>query len=227
MDHDLHCHIVHVSGTRMIAQGTDGLSRGNMLQGVFTWKQMQEFVPLHLNAGERSPKLISWVKGWYPNPDLHELTHVDWFDAVQVQSIHHCLWVPAPASAETAIEQLCYTRLKRPQATHVILVPRLLTLRWRKQLSKTSDLILTINCGPSFWDTTQHEPLLISVCFPLMRYKPWRLQGTPFLERAERSVREVQAAGERGLGTVLHELFVQARALESLPKHLVRQLLQG
>ena len=41
---------VHVAGTRMIQQGTDGLSRGNMFEGVMTGQRLLSFVPLHLGA---------------------------------------------------------------------------------------------------------------------------------------------------------------------------------
>ena len=58
MQRDVHCHIVHVAGTRMIAQGTDGLSRGDLDQGVFGGRGMTEFVPLHLGTCERSPGIV-------------------------------------------------------------------------------------------------------------------------------------------------------------------------
>lgn len=47
---DLIIHVVHVAGKRMIAQGTDGLSRGNKLTRAMQGVQMEAFVPLHLNA---------------------------------------------------------------------------------------------------------------------------------------------------------------------------------
>ncbi len=42
--------IVHVAGTRMIAQGTDGLSHGIILEGVMSGKNMLHFVPLAQSA---------------------------------------------------------------------------------------------------------------------------------------------------------------------------------
>ena len=44
--------LIHVSGTRIIAQGTDGLSRGDMLEGVLTGREMLSYVPLHRSALE-------------------------------------------------------------------------------------------------------------------------------------------------------------------------------
>lgn len=40
-------HLVHVAGTRMIDQGTDGLSRGNMCEVVMKGKDILSFIPLH------------------------------------------------------------------------------------------------------------------------------------------------------------------------------------
>jgi hypothetical protein len=45
-------HVVHVAGTRMIAQGTDGLSRRIMLEGVVQGKEMLSFVDLSKTAIE-------------------------------------------------------------------------------------------------------------------------------------------------------------------------------
>jgi len=48
MNHSLFAHLIWVAGTRMIGQGTDGASRGDMSNG---------HVPLHLDALERLPEL--------------------------------------------------------------------------------------------------------------------------------------------------------------------------
>jgi hypothetical protein len=50
-------HVIHVAGTRTIRQGSDGLSRGDLLTGVMAGQSMLSFVPLHLSATERFPLL--------------------------------------------------------------------------------------------------------------------------------------------------------------------------
>ena len=57
-------HLVHVVGTRMIAQGTDGLSRGSFLEGVARGEHMLSFVDLAFNAFERQPALLKFVQSW-------------------------------------------------------------------------------------------------------------------------------------------------------------------
>ncbi len=54
LHHGLRLHLIHVSGTRMQAQGTDGLSRGDLTNGVMNGADMLSFVPLHLLAFDRS-----------------------------------------------------------------------------------------------------------------------------------------------------------------------------
>lgn len=56
--------VVHVAGTRMIAQGTDGLSRGSFLEGVVSGSQMLSFIDLALPATIRAPAVVEFVKSW-------------------------------------------------------------------------------------------------------------------------------------------------------------------
>jgi hypothetical protein len=53
LEYDLTLHVVHIAGTRMIAQGTDGLSRGIFLEGVVWGEDMLSFVDLLRTAIER------------------------------------------------------------------------------------------------------------------------------------------------------------------------------
>jgi hypothetical protein len=62
--HDAEIVVSHIAGTRMIAQGTDGVSRGALNQGVTTGMDMLSFIPLHLTAIERNPQVLGWVKSW-------------------------------------------------------------------------------------------------------------------------------------------------------------------
>ena len=56
--------IRHVAGTRIISQGTDGLSRGDMLEGVIKGREMLSYVPLHLSALNRDLSLQNWICTW-------------------------------------------------------------------------------------------------------------------------------------------------------------------
>ena len=72
-------HIFHVAGTRMIAQGTDGVSRGFLGEGIMSGETMVSFIPIHMSALERSIGLTDWIKEW-AGQDVIELNPIDWFD---------------------------------------------------------------------------------------------------------------------------------------------------
>jgi hypothetical protein len=61
MNSDLIIHVIHVAGTWMMAQGTDGTSRGNKSMGAMREIPVERFCPLHQSAFEQSPELKSWV----------------------------------------------------------------------------------------------------------------------------------------------------------------------
>jgi hypothetical protein len=49
----------------MIAQGTDGVSRGFWGHGVMGGAVMSAFVPIHQTSVERSPvELVPWIRKW-------------------------------------------------------------------------------------------------------------------------------------------------------------------
>jgi hypothetical protein len=54
-------HVINIAGTRMISQGTDGLSRGDMITGAMGGADMLTFIHLALMAVERQPELMEWV----------------------------------------------------------------------------------------------------------------------------------------------------------------------
>jgi hypothetical protein len=61
MQYQIIIHMVHVSGKRMIAQGTDGCSRGVLMEGVMAGKDMLLFVDLDKSAIEDHTPLLEWV----------------------------------------------------------------------------------------------------------------------------------------------------------------------
>ena len=73
-------HVIHISGTRMIDQGTYGVSRGNFLEGVLAGLDTLKFVPLRQSALERSPGLISSINSWTLGEKVRVLTPEEWFE---------------------------------------------------------------------------------------------------------------------------------------------------
>jgi len=220
-------HVTHVAGRRMIAQGTDGLSRGHLSDGVLSGQEFLKFVPLHLTALDRQPdQLTDWIDSWFGIwGKTTWLTPEQWFTSGHQEE--RCVWTPAPAAADAALEQLAKARHKRPQHTHLVIIPRLMTARWRKFMSKICDLIFTVPIGSDIWIDSQFEPLVVGLCLPLSRHPPWRLKGTALLDRVERLLRDLPMSDPRWGGGVLRELLKRTRALEGMSTSLVREVLHS
>jgi hypothetical protein len=123
MDASLVLHVIHVSGSRMIAEGGDGGSRGDLSQGVMAGRPILDYIPLHLSAFEREPALEAWVRSWLDEKrgPLTTLRQEGWFEEGQRDG--NFLWVPPPAAAEVVVEQLGEARHKRPNCMHTTIMP--------------------------------------------------------------------------------------------------------
>jgi hypothetical protein len=98
-------HVIHISGKRMIQQGTDGLSRGDMMSGVMGGVDMLSFVPLGKGADELSGSLKRWVHTWWKSDSPAKcLTPEGWFDLSARQGWF--VWCPPPAIADAVLEQM-------------------------------------------------------------------------------------------------------------------------
>ena len=224
---ELVVHVIHVAGTRMIEVGVDGLSRGSTHEGIMTGRNMLEFMPLHLSALDRDASLKDWVLSWAneKNGDYYFLEPEDWFGEGQTRD--KCVWSPPPAAADVAVEMLGKAKHKRPKLEHIFICPRLMTNRWRKQLSKVCDVVLTIPVGTHIWGVRQHEPLLIGIAFPLIDHRPWRLRGTPLMERSLGDLSKVPETAVSWGRDILRKLFECTRGLDRLPERVVWELLHA
>jgi hypothetical protein len=212
MSGGLRLHITHIAGTRMIASGVNGLSRGNLTEGLLLQpmpSSFSTFVPLHLSAMQRSPALLSWVRSWIPFRGIQPLTPEGWF--VQGHGVtgkgsslpgggwdpelskhHWFLWDPPPATAGAAVEELSASRHKCPYLNHVFLCPRLFTQYWQKRLFKVADIILELPPGVMpFWPAEMHEPFLVALTLRFATVFPWQLRQHPGLLDLGREVQEV------------------------------------
>jgi hypothetical protein len=218
-------HVIHIAGTRMIRQGADGLSRGDMLTGVMGGESMLHFVPLHLSALERSPLLRPWIESWWPDDSLEWLSHEDWFATPHRGG--NFVWSPPPAAADAALEQMCRVQLKRPMKTsHLFVVPRLMTSRWRKKLLKTCTFSFYVPAYFDIWNKSQHEPLMIAVCLPLSKHRPWNLRHTQHVGNLERRLRPVQQFHPHRTRDLLRKFLVATRGLESVQRSVVCEMLR-
>jgi hypothetical protein len=240
-EHGFQLLVIHVSGKRMQAQGTDGVSRGQLSEGVMNGESMMSFVPLHETALERSPELKGWLKNFI-SPNLEFLSADAWFERGQdhfgsgrVHSDGHWrpvlrsgkfVWSPAPAAAWIALEELRKARIKRQNSTHIFVCPRLMTPEWLRQLNKVSDVVVTIPVGHPAWPSHMFEPLFVGLVFPFIRHQPWQLRGTPKMYAVERKLRQLwQEESFLDGSSVLRKFCEQCWGLDALSSSLVSRVL--
>ena len=183
---------VWIAGERMIAQGTDGLSRGDQTCGVMNDGKFLSHVPLNKTVfeytGDLSKELPSWLSG---GKSWKMLKEEDWFDEVFKQPTGCFVWTPSAALARVAVEQLCEVKHVHPYSCHLFLTPALMTGNWRRLLGKQSDLILTLPAGPTCWPSSCFEPLVMSLTCALLPSSPWVVRDTDWVCNWSETMREV------------------------------------
>ncbi len=140
-------HVIHVSGKRMITQGTDECSRGLLMEGVMTGHICYHLLILVAQQSNVTPQLLTWIRSWMGQPKLEALTpkrwckeghgitkgtlgnHKVWIPVHEQKNQLH-LWSPQPPVADAALENLLKARYKRTDTFHVMVVPRLMAPRW-------------------------------------------------------------------------------------------------
>lgn len=242
LDYCLIIHLIHVAGKRMIAQGTDGCSRGVLMEGVMAGKDMLSFFDLNKSAFERYLPLLWWIRSWCPDNRIAPLTPEEWFekghgivgghldkkgvwmpDHEPSGKVH--LWAPPPAIADAMLEQLLMARHKRTDTTHIVIIPRLFGPRWRRLFHKACDVTFVVPPGASFWPTDMYEPLWIGVLFPFIPHRPWCLKRAPLMVEMGWKLRQVCKESDFLAGHILRKLFKLTRRLATLPESVACGLL--
>ena len=220
-------HVIHIAGTRMIECGIDGLSRGITTEGVMQSNHIMSYVPLHLNAFERSAEMVTWFERWWPKNHigpLHIMSTEDWFKEMKTEGGY--LWIPAPGSADVCVEQMCKHIFKRPWNMHIFVCPRLWTSIWRKQLRKATDICFDMQADQNPWDSSQYEPLIFSIYFPLSKHPPWRYRRLDPVVSLERKLPRMWQGDQRRAASVLQQLCISAWRFRKVPSLLVPRVLQ-
>ena len=236
--------LCHVAGERMIHQGTDGLSRGNLLEGVMKGEEMINFIPLHLAPLERCVGLESWIRSWATDGGdaaLEILEPENWFlrghdlNGGTLKDGRHWpkyksgtyLWQPPPAVADIACEEIRKARSKRTDSTHIFICPRLLTPYWRKHLHRSADLVLVIPAGSTYWTRDMFEPLILALFLPFLPHRPWQFRRSPAILELEDRLQRMWRLGDYSQGPILRKLRQQARSMVHLPERVVFEMLHS
>ena len=111
-------HVIHVAGTRMKEAGIDGLSRGDLLEGMMKQgSDPMRFVPLSEGAGTRAGRGVeAWVRScwtlddgtpWF-GAELKLLSPKDWFLLYRIGEPR--LWLPPPPRRQWKLHWSCLAR---------------------------------------------------------------------------------------------------------------------
>ena len=155
----IYLHFVWVAGTRMIEQGTDGLSRGDMINGTMAGEMFLSFVPISDSAFDWSPKLKKWILDTLVPIGFCLLDYNNWFEFA-LEDLSGCyIWCPPPCITDVAVDQACEIKLIHPDSSHIFVVRTIMTNLWRKQLMKLSDISFIIPAGSHTWKESMHKPV--------------------------------------------------------------------
>ena len=94
-----------ISGERMIAQGTDGLSRGDLTCGVMNDGKFLQHIPLNKTVFEYVRTLSQEAELWYPRAEGWEyLSEEGWFDQAFRNPRGKYVWSPLAALRSSSLK---------------------------------------------------------------------------------------------------------------------------
>ena len=216
MEGEMILYIIHISGTRMIQSGIDGLSRGDTHKGVAVGKKMLNFVELHRSPVQRSPQILQWVKSWWFRKQcggLNLLSPEDWFLHDHEKLHANFLWMIPPAAGDVAVEKMAKWRhAVSNRHIHVFIIPRQWTLLSRKALRKASDWHCEIPLDwVKEWGHEMFEPLLIGLSFPKFNRYPFEIAEHPLMDDMEGQVQRLRKSDEGpDFGSILWKFCIKA-----------------
>jgi hypothetical protein len=114
-------HIIHISGKRLKASGVDGLSRGDLTEGMMAGRDPLSFIPFNRGADDRLGGWVStWVHSWWETKrgadfggfPLQTITKDDMFELRDLKAAR--LWLMPLAVMEVVLELLCKDCLAHP-----------------------------------------------------------------------------------------------------------------
>jgi hypothetical protein len=160
--------MVHISGERMIGEGTDALSRGEV-HAKDLMNVILHTVPLDKSPCARLTKLWEWIQSW-AGDEVCFAEPKHWFEEVTQQHEYHetyttWVWDLPPAAAIHAIEELAMGRGKRHNVLRgIVLIPRLLKPEWFWRFSRLVHCYFVVHPGTPFWGREMLEPLFVGLC---------------------------------------------------------------
>ena len=137
------------------------------------------------------------------------------------------IWTSPPCLGHIMVEELRRCRHKRQNSWHLVLIPRIMSPMWRKQLHKGSDLVLRLPPGHVAWPSNMHEPLTIAFLLPFIRHRPWQLRGSIYILGLGRELSRMWQEDHTWEGSLLRKLWETSSTLSCLSAKLAWKVLRG
>ena len=123
--------------------------------------------------------------------------------------------LPPPAATDVVVDQLNKLRHKQSESMHLVLVPRLMTGRWRKMMTRGSDFYFKLDWTDCWDESEHHEPLLCFVFLPFLLSEPHLKRRRNLLADMERllSKANLSQVGNATKWHILRQLLLRAWGL--------------
>jgi hypothetical protein len=198
----IHLEVVHVPGTTLIVQGTDGLSRGVWLSALQKRPDQSSILSAIFAPIPFSPDVGAWALNQVGLPPSTLWSHRAWNRPLDPEFVRHMLtiWTPPPEIAYQLLYQLLQCYVQSPLDTAaIIIIPRILKHRWSRLSRQICEIGTYQRAEIPF---VCHSPLTIPA---VVLYLPYhvriatgdRLDST--VKTAERFTHRQLAALVRGL----------------------------
>ena len=105
---------------------------------------------------------------------------------------------------------------------HILIVPRLMTSRWKKQLKKVADFFVEILLDAEVWSAYNFESLILVIVLSFASQLPWKIRYTTFVSDCSMSLQTLWKYNFSIGGNSLRKLLLSSRTLESFPGNVVR-----
>ena len=135
------------------------------------------------------------------------------------------MWSPPSAAAGACLEELRKARMKRKKSTHIVVIQRLMTPTWLKQLNKAANCIFTIPAIHNFWPSHNYEPLIVAIIYLYLTHRPYQLKGTYKMLHMGRSLSQVFKENQVDGGDLLLKFLLEVKRYQTMQQRMVWRLL--
>ena len=135
------------------------------------------------------------------------------------------LWASAPSVADLVLRQLGEAVHKQLNSLRVFISPKLMMTVWVRLLFNISQFLVHKPPGEMFQTYSMHESFVLVFIFPLINHRPWCIRGAPKVLGLGRMVSLLIREISGDAGSVLHQLWLLTKRVDSISGVLARGLL--